>query len=45
VWRLGHAKAVEIIELLTAMSQSTTDAGHHYVEISAPTETVVLAMA
>jgi len=43
VWRLEHAKAVEIIDLLTAMRHSATDAGHHYVDISAPTETLVLS--
>jgi len=43
VWRLDHAKAAEIIELLTAMTQSTTDAGHYYVDISTPAETLVLS--
>jgi hypothetical protein len=43
VWRLDHAKAAEIIELLTAMTQSTTGAGHYYVDISTPAETLVLS--
>jgi hypothetical protein len=43
VWRLDHAKATEIIELLTAMTQSTTHAGHYYVDISTPAKTLVLS--
>jgi hypothetical protein len=43
VWRLDHAKATEIIELLTAMTQSANDASHHYVDISTPAETLVLS--
>ncbi|HET7072721.1 MAG TPA: hypothetical protein VFI55_01390 [Mycobacterium sp.] len=43
VWRLDHAKAAEIIELLTAMTQSSTGAGHYYVDISTPAETLVLS--
>src|ERR1700752_2131498 len=43
VWRLDHAKAAEIAELLTAMTQSTTGAGHYYVDISTPAETLVLS--
>lgn len=43
VWRLDDATAIEIIELLTAMTHSTTGAGHYYVDISAPTETLVLS--
>jgi hypothetical protein len=43
VWRLDHAKAAEIIELLTAMTQSTTGADHYYVDISTPAETPVLS--
>ncbi len=43
VWRLDHAKATEIIELLTAMTQSTASAGHYYVDISTPVETLVLS--
>ncbi|KZS59470.1 hypothetical protein [Mycobacterium ostraviense] len=42
-WRLDDAKAIEIIELSTAMTHSTTGPGHHYVDISAPTETLVLS--
>jgi hypothetical protein len=42
-WRLSHAKATEISELLTAMTQSTTAAGHYYVDISTPAETLVLS--
>jgi hypothetical protein len=42
VWRLDHAKAVEIIEDLTAMSRSDRP-GHSYVEISTPTNTLVLS--
>lgn len=43
VWRLDDSKAAEIIELLTAMTQSPTDAGHYYVDISTPAETLVLS--
>jgi hypothetical protein len=43
VWRLDHAKAREIIELLMAMTQSTTSAGHYCVDISTPAETLVLS--
>jgi hypothetical protein len=43
VWRLDHAKAAEIAELVTAMTQSTTGAGHYYVDISTPAETLVLS--
>jgi hypothetical protein len=42
VWRLDDAKAVEINEKLTAM-RHRTDAGHHYVDISKPTHTLVLS--
>jgi hypothetical protein len=42
VWRLDHAKAVEIVEVLTAMSSSDRP-GHSYVEISTPTNTLVLS--
>jgi hypothetical protein len=42
VWRLDHAKALEIIELLAAMGDHT-GAGHHYVDISAPAQTLVLS--
>jgi hypothetical protein len=43
MWRLDHAKAREIIELLTATTQSTNSAGHYYVDISTPAETLVLS--
>ena len=43
VWRLDHAKAAEINELLSAMTQNPTDAGHYYVDISTPAETLVLS--
>lgn len=43
VWRLDHAKAAEIIELLTDMSQHP-GAGHYYVDISAPAQTLVLSL-
>jgi hypothetical protein len=43
MWRLDHATAREIIELLMAMTQSTTSAGHYYVDISTPAETLVLS--
>ncbi|KZS75049.1 hypothetical protein A4G26_22820 [Mycobacterium kansasii] len=43
LWRLDDAKAIEIVELLAAMIHSTTGAGHCYVDISAPTETLVLS--
>ena len=42
VWRLDDAKAVEINEKLTAM-RHRTDAGHHYVDNSKPTHTLVLS--
>jgi hypothetical protein len=41
VWRLDHAKAVEIVEDLTVMSSNDCP-GHDYVEISTPTNTLVL---
>ncbi len=43
VWRLDPVKATEIIELLSAMTQSTPRAGHYYVDISTPAETLVLS--
>jgi len=43
VWRIDHAKAAEIIELLTDMSQHP-GAGHHYVDISAPAATLVISV-
>jgi hypothetical protein len=42
VWRLDHAKAVEIIEDLTVMN-SHDRPGHNYVDISTPTNTLVLS--
>jgi hypothetical protein len=42
VWRLDHAKAVEITDKLTSM-RHRTDAGHHYVDISKPAHTLVLS--
>jgi hypothetical protein len=42
VWRLDHAKAVEIVEGLAVMSGSDRP-GHNYVEISTPTKTLVLS--
>jgi hypothetical protein len=41
VWRLGRAKAVEMIEKLTALT--APGPGHHYVDISKPTCTLVLS--
>ncbi|WP_045374687.1 hypothetical protein, partial [Mycobacterium kyorinense] len=43
VWRLDGAKAAEIVELLTHMAPRTDGAGHYYVDISAPAETLVLS--
>ncbi len=43
VWRLDHAKAAEIIELLRDMRQHPA-AGHHYVDISAPAKTLVISL-
>jgi hypothetical protein len=42
VWRLDHAKAAEIVEDLTVMSNNDRP-GHNYVEISTPTNTLVLS--
>jgi hypothetical protein len=42
VWRLDHAKAVEIVEDLTVMRDSDGP-GHNYVDTSAPTNTLVLS--
>lgn len=42
VWRLDHAKAAEIVDALTAMSNDDRPS-HNYVEISAPTHTLVLS--
>jgi hypothetical protein len=38
-----EAKAAEIIEMLTAAVQSTNVAGHHYVDITAPADLLVLS--
>jgi hypothetical protein len=42
VWRLDHAKAAEIVDCLTVMSNDDRPA-HNYVEISTPTHTLVLS--
>jgi hypothetical protein len=42
VWRLDLAKAAEIIEDLDELSSGDRP-GHHYVDISKPTETLVLS--
>jgi hypothetical protein len=42
VWRLDNAKAVEIVEDLTVMSNNDRP-GHNYVDISTPTNTLVLS--
>jgi hypothetical protein len=42
VWRLDHAKAVEIVAHLTAMT-SNDGPGHDYVDIVTPTNTLVLS--
>lgn len=42
VWRLDHAKATEIVDALTAMSDDDRP-GHNYVEICTPTHTLVLS--
>ena len=42
VWRLDHAKAAEIVEDLTVMSNNDRP-GHNYVDISSPTTTLVLS--
>ena len=42
VWLLDHAKAVEIVEDLTVMSNNDRP-GHNYVDISTPTNTLVLS--
>jgi hypothetical protein len=43
VWRFDEAKAAEVIELLSAAVQSTHIAGHHYVDITAPADLLVLS--
>jgi hypothetical protein len=42
-WRFDEAKAAEVIELLSAAGQSTHIAGHHYVDITAPADLLVLS--
>jgi hypothetical protein len=42
VWRLDHAKALEIIEDLTVMGNNDRP-GHNYVDITKPTNTLVLS--
>ena len=42
VWRLDHAKAAEIVEDLTVMSNNDRP-GRNYVDISSPTKTLVLS--
>ena len=42
VWRLDHAKAAEIVEDLTVMSNNDRP-GHNYVDVSTPTKTLVLS--
>jgi hypothetical protein len=41
-WRLDHAKEVEIVEDLTVMSNNDRP-GHNYVDISSPTNMLVLS--
>jgi hypothetical protein len=47
VWRLDHAKAAEIIEDLAVLSdkgsKGGSTSGHFYVDMSAPTETLVVS--
>lgn len=43
VWRLDAAKAEEIIVLLDSMIGSGIPEGHHYVDISKPTDMLVLS--
>lgn len=43
VWRLGAAKAQELIELLTDMSQHPGRV-HHYVDVSTPARTLVISL-
>jgi hypothetical protein len=40
--RLDHAKAVEIVEDLTVLSNNDRP-GHSYIDISTPTNTLVLS--
>jgi hypothetical protein len=43
VWRLDDAKAAEVIDMLTAAVQSSHVVGHHYVDITAPADLLVLS--
>jgi hypothetical protein len=43
VWRLGDAKAQEISELLTDMTQHPGK-GHYYVDMSTPARTLVISL-
>src|SRR6201997_623864 len=43
VWRLGQAKAAEIAGLFAGLAARPAGAGHYYVDISAPAETLVLS--
>ncbi|WP_260992401.1 hypothetical protein [Mycobacterium deserti] len=42
VWRLDRTKAVEIVDDLTVI-KNTDGPGHNYVDISSPTNTLVLS--
>jgi len=42
VWRLDHPKAVEIVDDLKALADGDGP-GHNYVDISTPTNTLVLS--
>lgn len=42
VWRLDHAKAVEIINDLAVLSDKGRD-GHQYVDISTPAQTLIVS--
>jgi hypothetical protein len=42
VWRFDHAKAVEVVDDLTAMG-SDDGPSHEYVDIFSPTRTLVLS--
>jgi hypothetical protein len=42
VWRFDPAKAVEIVEDLDVLAKAGSP-GHHYVDISKPTNTLVLS--
>ena len=42
VWHLSHARLIEVIEKLDALAVSDSPC-HHYVDISAPVDTLVLS--